>query len=288
MSETRGDDPRECVLVAYGGAGPTHAVFYGRDIGARAILVPADSAVFSAEGMLTCDVTHTLEVSRLLDTPFSEDDLARVTERFAELEERILRQFESEGAGPKEVSLSRTLGVRFRQQIHTVEVGVDSGPPERPALAEAAGRLRGLGVEIHLDASGEALAAGAGTLVKSPGVPRPAPAVGFPAQETEGVDASHAARGERRAYFEPLGFIDAAVYTGGALRAGNVVGGPAIIERMGDSVVVPPGYEACVDRYLSLRLSAVGESPGLGMRSGSAPLRRLRRHLPPRGGEGMP
>ena len=60
----QGHDPRTCVLVAYGGAGPTHAVFYGHDIGAKATLVLADSTVFSAEGMLTCDVTHTAELSR--------------------------------------------------------------------------------------------------------------------------------------------------------------------------------------------------------------------------------
>ena len=59
----QGHDPRDFVLVAYGGAGPTHAVFYGHEIGSKAILVLADSTVFSAEGMLTCDVTHTAEVS---------------------------------------------------------------------------------------------------------------------------------------------------------------------------------------------------------------------------------
>ena len=54
-------------------------------------------------------------------------------------------------------------------------LGVDSG--NSPALQDAAGRLRSAGVETHLDASGEALAARAGTLVKSPGVPQSAPAV---------------------------------------------------------------------------------------------------------------
>jgi UDP-N-acetylmuramoylalanine--D-glutamate ligase len=56
-------------------------------------------------------------------------------------------------------------------------IGLDSGTADRPGLREAAGRLSELGVETHLDASGEALAARAGTLVKSPGVPRSAPAV---------------------------------------------------------------------------------------------------------------
>src|SRR5207244_6448923 len=74
----QGHDPRECVLVAYGGAGPTHAVFYGHDIGSKAILVLADSTVFSAEGMLTCDVTHTAELSRRLYTPFRASDLPEI------------------------------------------------------------------------------------------------------------------------------------------------------------------------------------------------------------------
>jgi UDP-N-acetylmuramoylalanine--D-glutamate ligase len=54
-------------------------------------------------------------------------------------------------------------------------IGCDAGADER--LREVAGRLQRAGVEIHLDASGDALAARAGTLIKSPGVPHDAPAV---------------------------------------------------------------------------------------------------------------
>ncbi len=56
-------------------------------------------------------------------------------------------------------------------------IGLDSGPADDDGLAAAAGRLREAGVEVHLDASGDALAARAGTLIKSPGVPQTAPAV---------------------------------------------------------------------------------------------------------------
>jgi UDP-N-acetylmuramoylalanine--D-glutamate ligase len=58
-------------------------------------------------------------------------------------------------------------------------IGCDSGAPEDPSLQAAAGRLSQAGVEVHLDASGDALAAssGAGTLIKSPGVPENAPLV---------------------------------------------------------------------------------------------------------------
>src|SRR5579862_909233 len=121
----QGHDPRECVLVAYGGAGPTHAAFYGREIGARSILVLADSTAFSAEGMLTCDITHTAEISRVVGTPFTAESLAGMTARFEALERRVMEQFAAEGAPASDVALRRTLGVRFRQQVHSVEVEVD-------------------------------------------------------------------------------------------------------------------------------------------------------------------
>lgn len=56
-------------------------------------------------------------------------------------------------------------------------IGVDAGAGDRADLMAASGRLRAAGVEVHLDASGEALAARAGTLIKSPGVPQSVPLV---------------------------------------------------------------------------------------------------------------
>jgi UDP-N-acetylmuramoylalanine--D-glutamate ligase len=56
-------------------------------------------------------------------------------------------------------------------------IGCDAGPAEDPTLAETARRLSAAGVEVHLDASGDVLAARAGTLIKSPGVPQHEPTV---------------------------------------------------------------------------------------------------------------
>jgi UDP-N-acetylmuramoylalanine--D-glutamate ligase len=70
------------------------------------------------------------------------------------------------------VAAALALGARGAEVI-----GVDAGTADRPALAEAVGRLREAGVEVRLDASGVDLAARARTLIKSPGVPQDAPAV---------------------------------------------------------------------------------------------------------------
>jgi N-methylhydantoinase A len=250
----RGHDPRDCVLVAYGGAGPTHAVFYGADIGCKAILVPRDSTAFSAEGMLTCDVTHTAEHSRRLYTPFGENILGEINERFAELEERVLQQFEGEGATRSEIVIERAIAMRYRRQVHAVDVEVEPGE----FTAEAGERLLERFALRYAQVYGKgALLPGAGNeieLFRLVGTRRIQP-VEFPVHELSDSDSSSAVKGERNAYFEDRGFQPTTVYDGYALRAGNTVQGPAIVERMGDSVVVPPGYEASVDSYLTLRLA---------------------------------
>jgi N-methylhydantoinase A len=263
----QGHDPRECVLVAYGGAGPTHAVFYGHEIGSKAILVLADSTAFSAEGMLTCDITHTQQASRQLMTPLGETELREMTEQFQTLEARVLEQFAREGVGADEVALARTLGVRYRLQVHTIDVEVDPGE----LTAASADRIAERFAERYGQLYGEgALLAGGGLEFELHSVvgTRALEPLPFDAQEAGEADASGAIDGERQAYFEPDGFRATPVYDGHRLRAGHVLAGPAIVQRMGDSVIVPPGYEALVDQYLTLRLQpTVGSANANGAAS---------------------
>jgi len=57
-------------------------------------------------------------------------------------------------------------------------------------------------------------------------------------------------------HFAPGGFVDTPVLDGAALRAGERLAGPAIVQRMGDSVVIPPAFTATVDRFGTIGLSA--------------------------------
>jgi N-methylhydantoinase A len=254
-----GHDPRDCVIAAYGGAGPTHAVFYGAEAGAKAILVLANSTVFSAEGMLTCDITHTAQISRQVNAPFDDAAFAAMAERFRTLEEQLVVQFAAEGAPESEVTLARSLGVRFCGQVNTIFVPVEPG-----MLSEAgAPLLRERFLERYAHKYGVGAILGDGGIEIEPhrvvGTRVVEPAI-FRTHEPESEDPRAAVKHERDVYFEALGYTAATVFDGYALRTGNVVHGPAIIERMGDSVVVPPDYKAVVDQYLTLRLTATGES----------------------------
>ena len=252
-----GHDPRECVIAAYGGAGPTHAVFYGAEAGAKAILVFADSTVFSAEGMLTCDITHTEQLIDRVASPFGPDDFAAMARRLDELQQRLAAQFAEEGAAAEEIGFACSLGMRFRGQVNTVWVPVAPGELEAHTVdlprrfAERYAQIYGTG----------AVLAGAEVEVEPHRVvgTRQVADAPFVRASDEGEDSIAAVKGEREVYFEPLGYTSSTVYDGYLLRPGNVVDGPAIIERMGDSVVVPPGHQAITDGYLTLRLAASPE-----------------------------
>lgn len=250
----RGHDPRNCVVLAYGGAGPTHAVFYGADIGSRAILIPPESTVFSALGMLTCDVTHIAEGSELLTSPFTDDDVVALARQFARTEEGVLGRFVEEGWKPEDVSLVRHVGMHYRQQVHMVDVPVADGAITGEALDDVQAEFERMYSKIY--GEGSVLQDGGVELARvrvTGTVPvDPVPLVEEPAGDP---DPSLAEKGSRQAYFEPDGFRATAVYAGHLLASGNRVEGPAIIERMGDSVVVPPGFEALVDGSLTLKIT---------------------------------
>jgi N-methylhydantoinase A len=252
-----GHDPRDCIVVAYGGAAPTHAAFYGSDIGAKGIYVLADSTAFSAEGMLTCDVVHTVELSDPVTTPLDHTAFSRMTDQFQLLEDRVLAQFARESESVGDVEVERRLGTRYCLQVHTIDVPVDRGPVTPDSIDAAAERF----IERYRQTygAGSVLADGAlefdvhhvsGRLPIDP-IPM--------AAHTNGAKAPAAAE-ERLVHFEPLGFVPTAIFGGSTLCPGQTIEGPAIVQRMGDSVVVPPGFAAAVDSYLTLRITRADTS----------------------------
>jgi N-methylhydantoinase A/oxoprolinase/acetone carboxylase beta subunit len=246
-----GHDPRDCVLIAYGGSGPTHAAFYGADIAAKDTLILPDATAFSAEGMLTCGISHSAEISRLVRSPLAQDDIAQIKSALEVLENQVRALFESEGIGDA-IAFTRTLSIRYRLQVHSLDVDVsdeDLASPEnllarfRDRYARKYGSgalLDGGGVELDRHrVSGRYATA----------------AVQFRESDVSGeADPAAALKHTRQVCFGSEGFSNTNIYDGNKLVAGNEIPGPALIERMGASVVIPPGRTATVDRYLTLRL----------------------------------
>jgi N-methylhydantoinase A len=254
----QGHDPRECVLVAYGGAGPTHAAAYGADLGAKDIRVPRDSTVFSAEGMLTCDLIRAVEATHRAEAPLGVDGARALAEHFATLRARALGELPPLGTGPDAVSTTHTVGVRFRSQVHTIPVDVEPEALDAGFDDYLAERF----VERYRDLFGAgAVIPGGGVEIAYLRVIGRRAMAPLPFEVAPDGAAAAQPVGERDAYFEGAGFVPTRVYAGDELRPGDAIAGPAILERMGDSVVVPPGHLAAVDGRLTIRLAPADARP---------------------------
>jgi N-methylhydantoinase A len=272
VSIENGHDPRDFVLFAYGGGGPLHVGAYAADIGVRSVLISPYAPVFSAFGIAGADVIRFYQKSYPAVFPM---DPAVVNQIYGELEAQARQEAapptppilggrddvapsalsgsppELGGrGGANGLEFQRQMDLRFRRQTHELRVPV-------PNAALSAADLDAL--VDQFEAEYERLF-GRGTGYRRAGIevstfrvrctqrlPKPA----LRALPLDGADASHAQQGTRDVYFRG-GFTPTAIYAGEALRPGNVVAGPAVIEGGATTVPVHPGQSVRVDEHLNL------------------------------------
>jgi len=245
----KGYDPRDCVVFAYGGAGPVHAGVYARELGAQGVVVPLGGlcSLWSALGAASADLLHIYEAVDIQPSPF---EPARVTAHFAALEARGRAQLSADGIDPGSARLARSADLRYKGQINEVEVPVTSGALGEAALAQLVGDFHrryetvyGRGAGFH-EARVEIV-----TYRVRASAPSAKPRI-VAGPERGPTPAADARAGTRPVYWSELGDFDATpVFSGERLQPGNVVPGPAIIQVPDTTIVVHPFQTARIDPY---------------------------------------
>jgi N-methylhydantoinase A len=252
ISVQRGHDPRDYTLMAFGGAGPLHAARLARELDMGRVLVPANPGILCAMGLLLTDLRADFGLTRLL--PASEASTAEVAQGFAALSDRAERWFEHEAIAPADRRLARTVDMRYHGQNYELGVPVPEGPIS-PATMQAL--AAGFG-EAHRQRYGFAADGDPVQIVtlrvEATGTVRKAELLAHPAA---GLDASGAIVETRPVWLaETRNFVPTPIYARDRLRPGNRFTGPAIVEQMDATTLVPPGTTARVDAYLNLILEA--------------------------------
>jgi N-methylhydantoinase A len=250
VSVQRGYDPRDFVLVAFGGAGPLHANALAREMGLRAVLVPPNPGIATAIGMLMTDLRHEFVTTRRLrlDTLLPSALEALFAEFIAEGQARLDR----DGVPAADRRMLRSVDLRYHGQSFELPIAV---PPGSLTTADVA-RLRTEFDAAHERAYGYAAPEDAVELVNvrlaAIGVtPRPRRT---PLPEG-GRDPGAALKGTREVWFTE-GWRKTGVLDRTKLLRGNVVAGPAIIEEPDASTLVHPGWAAAVDEHGNLLMRA--------------------------------
>jgi N-methylhydantoinase A len=249
VTTERGLDPRDFVLVAYGGGGPLHAAALARELLVPEVLVPTAPAVFSAVGMLRADLRRDYVLTHVVR--LSAADLAELEQMWTALEEQGRREIEGFGLDLEGITVRRSADMRYVRQEHAVTVQL----PPHLATEEDRALVKRLFDEAHEQRYSHSAPAEECEIVslrvavigavKKPAL-RPAEA---PAHVPPPVP-----RGHRRVYVDGVGWQEWPAYARAALPVGAALVGPALVDEPGTTTVVEAGDRLRVDPYGNLRI----------------------------------
>jgi 5-oxoprolinase (ATP-hydrolysing) len=237
----KGRDPRRFAMVAFGGAGPAHAVRVAKSLGVDTVIVPPASGAASAFGFLGAPVAH--EAARSAPALLADTDWDAVNAILAELEAAGRAHLATADIAPSGIAVRREADARLAGQVHNLRIAVPGGVLGATTPAALTASFAAAYRELYArEPFGGALeiigwrvtAAGPAATLHLAGLARPH-AVPVPV-------------GERMAWFPETGcLVSTPVHSRYALPAGTTIMGPAIIEEDEATTVVPPGDEVDVD-----------------------------------------
>ena len=230
----RGHEPRDFVMVAFGGAGPTHALALARELKIPKVIIPNLPGHFSAWGMLLTDLRHDHAQThiRRLDK-VGADELEDI---FAGLAADGEAELLAEGATKATMSFKRFLDMRYYGQEHTVRV-----PMANEHFREQdKDYVKTAFDDLHAARHGVSYPEGPAEIVNlgvtSIGaVTRPRLQNVESGERTPPQDAT---RGSRSVFFEEEGSVECPIYARERLLAGNIVNGPAIVQEYASTTVL--------------------------------------------------
>lgn len=255
MTVGKGFDPRDFVLFAFGGAGPAHAGVFARELGVSKVIIPQreTASTWCAFGAASADVLHVHEQVKIMASPF---DRAEINHMLSALKQQARQEMAEEGIDPTRQQLHFSLDMRHKGQIHEVEVALENDQfdagfedPLADQFYQRYEQLYGRGASFR-GARLEIVTFRARSVAETP---RPHLQR---ADDVTDVMPPEAKRDGREVWWdEHQDFMPAHVYDGLALRPGNTVLGPALIETPDTVVVVRPNQSVLVDAFGNFELT---------------------------------
>jgi N-methylhydantoinase A len=239
-----GDDLRDFVLVAGGGAGPLHAASVMRSLGMPAAIIPPHPGLLSALGLLGAHIRHDHVVPLLaIEGSMSQ---ATIDEAFDELATQVRAALEDDGVPPQDHRFEHSLDIRYLGQDHALPVAAGAGE----ALPEVIARFHEQHARTFGHAAPEVTTEVVSARIAGVGLrtmPELAPALA--------TDPGSAYATRPVTFDSAHGAVEAAIYRRAELAAGQEFAGPAIVEQLDTTTVIPPDCRVTVHPSGSLIVS---------------------------------
>ena len=242
----KGYNPSEFCLVPFGGSGPLHAAELIEELMIEKSLIPKAPGLLAAYGLLTEDMRRDFVQTHVMNCEGGFYEI--LNKEFRRLEDEAETWFDKEGIDKEKRRMEYFLDMRYQGQNHEIRVpfSFDDSSDEnsvRKAFTEAYERLYSFSSDDMVQIVNFGLSA-IGDIVY--------PAV--PEDEYHGEECSAAVTGERKVYIGSGEFENYKIYDRDLLGNGNIVHGPAIVEQMDSTTIIPNGMKGTVDKNLNIML----------------------------------
>jgi N-methylhydantoinase A len=247
----RGYDPREFVMVAFGGAGPLHANRLCAEMQIPLLVIPVSPGTTSALGLLATDVKHDFSRTRIMKA--DRLDVEEIHRIFVAMEKEGRGLLAHEGIDVKDMSFLREIEMRYVGQSYEIGIVCPDGVLTLDVLRQISDRFHpehertyGRGYPEELVEFVNFRLTAVGKIARPP----------LRKLSSNGHKPGDARKGSRPVFFSEIGqFTDAPIYDRYRLAAAQQLLGPAVVEEMDSHTVIHPGFQADVDEFGNLLIS---------------------------------
>ena len=256
VSTNKGHDPRDFSLIAFGGGGAMHAVSLAEELNVPEVIVPVNSAVFSAWGMLLTDLRR--DYVRTRPTPLHADFRNDIARAFSKMRDRACVDFTGEVGDCSDLKFNYLADMRYQGQEHTVKVDLPpngDGGPDMAAAAERFHELHEQRFTYRLDAPIQIV-----NFHLAAFAPVDKPDLAEKAVTGRKIEDAHITR--REVDFDSGGVVEADIYDGLKMEPGMTLTGPAVVQEPAVTLVIPPGKRLSVDKFGNYRIQISAKESG--------------------------
>ncbi len=259
----KGYSPTDFVCFSYGGAGPVHTYGYTQGLGFKDIIIPAWAAGFSAFGCATADFEYRYDKSVDVAVPNGAPDVVKtlavkaLQNAWSELAAKVIEEFAINGFDAAEVTLRPGYRMQYMGQLNDLEI---DSPVSAAATAEDWDKLIAAFDETYARVYASAARSPELGFSVTGAIMRGMVATQkphLPKEPLAGEDPPEEARIGRRPFFRNNHWVHATLWEMEALKAGNRITGPAIIESPATTFVVPDGFAAWLDEHRLFHLKTI-------------------------------
>ena len=242
VSVQRGHDPRDFVLTAFGGAGPLHAAALASELGIAEVICPPIPGAFSALGLIGTDLKR--DYVQTLFTTTDAADPAAVEAAFLALESKGCAMLDRAGIAPERRRFERSVDARYPRQSYELLIPVSPQSVNQTTLQKIAETFHARHLHTYGHDNRDEPVQIVSVRLTAIGMIPPLVVRDKPARP----DAD-AVKSRRQLWFDENGAVDTPIYDRRRMPLGLKVVGPAVIESLESTILVPPRWKAKVNEY---------------------------------------